>query len=219
MTGIRHPQRAQRAARVRRFVHAGKQTAAALQKRKKRLCRVKKSEKTTEPEHDEGSVFCVRDEVYKQGKNDNNTFEVKCIMFRDTRKKVLRNRIIYCAIGILIMAFGVWLNYQSDSSDSADEAAVKTAEIKKADESGSDKKDSASKQQTGTKEEPKTYLIKEVDGVVKVFVCDEDGRKELYLITSIPFDLLSESDQQLFVDGVTMETEEDLGEFLQNFDS
>ena len=96
---------------------------------------------------------------------------------------------------------------------------VKTAEIKKADESGSDKKDSASKQQTGTKEEPKTYLIKEVDGVVKVFVCDEDGRKELYLITSIPFDLLSESDQQLFVDGVTMETEEDLGEFLQNFDS
>ena len=44
-------------------------------------------------------------------------------MFRDTRKKALRNRIIYCAIGILIMAFGVWLNYQSDSSDSADEAA------------------------------------------------------------------------------------------------
>lgn len=139
-------------------------------------------------------------------------------MFRDTRKKALRNRIIYCAIGILIMAFGVWLNYQS-SSDSTDKAAVKTAEIKKADESGSDKTDSYSKQQTGTKEEPKTYLIKEVDGVVKVFVCDENGRKELYLITSIPFDLLSESDQQLFVDGVTMETEEDLGEFLQNFDS
>ena len=85
-------------------------------------------------------------------------------MFRDTRKKALRNRIIYCAIGILIMAFGVWLNYQSDSRDSADEEAVKTAEIKKADESSSDKKDSASKQQTGTREEPKTYLIKEVDG-------------------------------------------------------
>ncbi len=54
-----------------------------------------------------------------------------------------------------------------------------------------------------------------MEGVVKVFVCDEDGNKELYLITSIPFDLLSESDQQLFVDGVTIETEEDLGEFLQ----
>lgn len=53
----------------------------------------------------------------------------------------------------------------------------------------------------------------------KVFVCDEDGNKELYLITSIPFDLLSESDQQLFIDGVEMKTEEDLGEFLQNFDS
>lgn len=141
-------------------------------------------------------------------------------MFRDTRKKVLRNRIIYCAIGILIMAFGVWLNYQSDSRDSADEEAVRTAELKRADdEDGTGKKDSASEQQTGTSEEPQTYLIKEVDGVVKVFVCDEEGRKELYLITSIPFDLLSESDQQLFVDGVTMETEEDLGEFLQNFDS
>ena len=30
---------------------------------------------------------------------------------------------------------------------------------------------------------------------------------------------LSESDQQLFIDGVEMKTEEDLGEFLQNFDS
>ena len=76
-----------------------------------------------------------------------------------------------------------------------------------------------SKDGTDTENRPETYLIKEVEGVVKVFVCDEDGNKELYLITSIPFDLLSESDQQLFVDGVTIETEEDLGEFLQNFDS
>ena len=43
--------------------------------------------------------------------------------------------------------------------------------------------------------------------------------KELYLITSVPYDLLSESDQQMFSDGVELETEDDLGAFLQNFDS
>ena len=52
-----------------------------------------------------------------------------------------------------------------------------------------------------------------------MFLCDSEDNKELYLITSIPYDLLSESDQQMFSDGVELETEDDLGAFLQNFDS
>ena len=102
-----------------------------------------------------------------------------------------------------------------------DEDAVKTIEADTQEQSG-DIKETAEKETgkgTDTEEVPETYLIKEVDGVVKVFLCDSEDNKELYLITSIPYDLLSESDQQMFSDGVELETEDDLGAFLQNFDS
>ena len=79
---------------------------------------------------------------------------------------------------------------------------VRVEEDEKAETETSGKKETISEgEKTGTAGEPESYLIKEVDGVVKVFICDEKGNKELYLITSIPFDLLSENDQQLFVDG------------------
>ena len=143
-------------------------------------------------------------------------------MFRNTRKKQLRNRVIAAAAGVCIMTFGIWLNYQDGSEDVPAEDAAKNVKIEQ-EESKSHNADRADEENkddgTGTEEEPVTYLIKEVEGVVKVFLCNEDGSEELYLITSIPFELLSESDQQLFVDGVRLDTEEDLGKFLENFDS
>ena len=142
-------------------------------------------------------------------------------MFRDTRRKKLKNRVIFTAIGVFVLGFGIWLNFQgNDKDEQPAEDTVKKVEVQQTEsDKVSETKDKIGKDGTDTENRPETYLIKEVEGVVKVFVCDEDGNKELYLITSIPFDLLSESDQQLFVDGVTIETEEDLGEFLQNFDS
>lgn len=131
-------------------------------------------------------------------------------MFRNTRKKQLRNRVIAAALGVTVMTFGIWLNYKDQGEDIPAENTVKEIKITE----GEDKIDEAS-----TIEVPESYLIKEVDGVVKVFLCDEKGNEELYLITSIPFDLLSESDQKLFIDGVRLDTEEDLGRFLENFDS
>lgn len=164
-------------------------------------------------------------EEYKQEKFDNNNLEVK-YMFRNTRKKQLRNRVIAAAAGVCVMTFGIWLNYQDDGEEIPAEDAAKNVKIEQAEsktnktEKSSDKdKDKDKKKETGTSESPETYLIKEVDGVVKVFLCDKDGSEELYLITSIPFELLSESDQQLFVNGVSLDTEEDLGKFLENFDS
>lgn len=140
-------------------------------------------------------------------------------MFTNTRKKRLRNRVIAAALGVLVMTFGIWLNY----SDNAEEPpAEKTAKNVKVDEEKSEKKTEEVKKntdQTDTSQPSKSYLIEEVDGVVKVFICDESENKELYLITSIPFDLLSESDQKLFKEGVYLDTEEDLGKFLENFDS
>lgn len=146
-------------------------------------------------------------------------------MFRDTRRKKLRNRIIFAALGVSILAFGIWLNYKTVVDEDGSEEAAKNVKVEESkdvnNESASDSRENQSEDEgegTDTQEQPDSYLIKEVDGVVKVFECQDD-KKELYLITSIPFELLSESDQQMFVDGVYMDTEEELGEFLENFDS
>lgn len=161
--------------------------------------------------------------MYKQESFENNTYEVK-YMFRDTRRKKLRNRVIFAALGVSILTFGIWLNYKTVVDEDGSEEVtkkVKVEESKDIKEDNSDsnsEKDKDDKAGTDTQKQPDSYLIKEVDGVVKVFECQDD-KKELYLITSIPFDLLSESDQQMFVDGVYMDTEEELGEFLENFDS
>ena len=141
-------------------------------------------------------------------------------MFRDMRRKKLRNRVLYLAIAAIVLVFGLWINFY-ENKIVPDEDAVKTIEADTQEQSG-DIKETAEKETgkgTDTEEVPETYLIKEVDGVVKVFLCDSEDNKELYLITSIPYDLLSESDQQMFSDGVELETEDDLGAFLQNFDS
>ena len=141
-------------------------------------------------------------------------------MFRDMRRKKLRNRVLYLAIAAIVLVFGLWINFY-ENKKVPDEDAVKTIEADTQEQSG-DIKETAEKETgkgTDTEEVHETYLIKEVDGVVKVFLCDSEDNKELYLITSIPYDLLSESDQQMFSDGVELETEDDLGAFLQNFDS
>lgn len=157
-------------------------------------------------------------------------------MFRDDRRKKLRNRVILAALGVFIMTFGIWLNYQGQDEEQPIADTVQQVDAKKpasedkkkestkADEKQGfeeDEEQDSQKDDTGPGTEPEVdaYLIKEVNGVVKVFICDETGKEELYLITSIPFDLLSERDQQLFVDGVRLKTEEDLGKFLENFDS
>ena len=148
-------------------------------------------------------------------------------MFRDTRKKKIRERLFFVALGLAVMAFGFWLNFRTPAQDekvtSVDSKiqAEQTGTTDKHDISTdkdvqkSDDKD----RETGTEKQYESYLIKEVNGVVKVFLCDDSGKKELYLITSIPFDLLSETDQKLFRNGVYVETKDDLGEFLENFDS
>ncbi len=147
-------------------------------------------------------------------------------MFRDTRKKRLRNRVIFAALGVAVMTFGIWLNYQSENEESTTEEVIHNVEVKQSESINKDSDNSFENDDTDienngtdTTVNPETYLIKEVDGTVKVFLCDERGNQELYLITSIPYELLSESDQQLFKDGVKIGTEDDLGKFLENFDS
>ena len=148
-------------------------------------------------------------------------------MFRDTRRIRMRRRAAAAVLGAAVLAGGIWLNHSGKAAEETEDAArdgrVEETEKKDSGEANEKKKERVGnekeKTETGTEQEPQSYLIKEVDGVVKVFLCDSEGNEELYLITSIPFDLLSEGDQELFEEGVYMETEDDLGNFLENFDS
>ena len=141
-------------------------------------------------------------------------------MFGYNRKKQLRNKVAAAVIGVAVMTFGIWLNY--NNNDGVDtEQTVQKIEVEE-ETAGEEKKNSNTKEyeaKTDTAAESKTYLVKEVEGVVNVYICDEKNNKELYLITSIPFELLSENDQRMFKEGVTLDSDDDLGKFLENFDS
>lgn len=144
-------------------------------------------------------------------------------MFRYNRKKQLRNRVIAAAAGVAVMTFGIWLNYTSGDNEKAEETVQKikieeeSKSIEKNNKEGNNKETEINVK-TDTAGTDKTYLVKEENGAVKVYLCEGD-KKELYLITSIPYELLSENDQNMFEEGVTIDTDEDLGKFLENFDS
>lgn len=144
-------------------------------------------------------------------------------MFSNTRRKKTRSRILFASIGIVLLIFGLWLNFRNDDGGDTAEDAINNIKAEQSEETSEaaepQKENTDNQEETSTSQTPESYLIKEVNGVVKVFICDEEDNQELYLITSIPFDLLSENDQQLFIDGVYVQTEEDLGKFLENFDS
>ena len=143
-------------------------------------------------------------------------------MFGYNRKKQLRNRVIAAAAGVAIMTFGIWLNYTDNDEKKAEETVQKIEiEEESTGETSSTETIEESKSlndETVTDMTDKTYLVKEENGAVKVYLCEGDN-KELYLITSIPYDLLSENDQNMFKEGVIIDTDEDLGKFLENFDS
>ena len=144
-------------------------------------------------------------------------------MFRDTKRRQMRNRVLFSAAGAFVLAFGMWLNFQEGDEEVQVKDAAHNIRVEQQQNDDDNNQTYEETEQMETKEDvenvPETYLIKEIDGVVKVFICDETGKKELYLITSIPFDLLSESDQKLFSEGVELDTEDDLGRFLESFDS
>ncbi|WP_312091219.1 hypothetical protein [Aminipila sp.] len=63
------------------------------------------------------------------------------------------------------------------------------------------------------------YLVKESDGIIKVYQYDKKGKEHLLRSTDILYSLLSEDDQELFSEGVEIKTEDELLELLQDFES
>ena len=153
-------------------------------------------------------------------------------MFSNQKKSFFKSKWFYGLIVVFLLAFGIWINYDGDSqkantatkvdqetqatSTTQSPAVIDSRDDETAEET-TDESDESGTSKEGTQQS--YYLIREVEGVVKVFSCNENGEESLYQITSIPFHLLSKEDQNLFAEGVHVDTLEELAGFLENFDS
>ena len=63
------------------------------------------------------------------------------------------------------------------------------------------------------------YLVKSVDGQIKVFFVNEVGEALELETTQIVYELLSTADQKLFDEGCRVESQEELAVLLQDFES
>ncbi|MCQ4635831.1 BofC C-terminal domain-containing protein [Anaerovorax odorimutans] len=153
-------------------------------------------------------------------------------MFSNQKKSFFKSKWFYGIIAAALLAFGVWVNYDGSSqkANTATEVDQQTqsttqspAVVDSRDDETSDETDEETTDEsetTQTEETQQTYfLIREIEGVVKVFYCNENGEESLYQITTIPFALLSKEDQQMLAEGLQVNSKDELADFLQNFDS
>ncbi len=156
------------------------------------------------------------------------------------RKKFYERKLFYVALGVCVFAFGVWMNMTPSEENSKETGknepvAEYQQDVKKEQKTEnekfiSDNEDMEDIKETALEEEAQDetlmsqadypcYLVREEDGLVKVFYFNSDGESHLVRTTAISFSLLSESDQALFEKGIIKKTEDDLIELLQDFES
>ena len=149
-------------------------------------------------------------------------------MFSNQKKGFIKSKWFYGLLVLFLLAFGIWVNYDGNSQNvnTVTEVSEKTQNqtqesqpvVDSLDQETTEKESENEAAQTEEKQQT-YYLIKEVEDVVKVFYCDENGQEDLYQITTVPFQLLRTEDQQLLSEGVRVEDENELADFLENFDS
>lgn len=165
------------------------------------------------------------------------------------QKKFYQKKMFYAVLAVCVFSFGLWMNHSvklEDSRIAMKNEATDSQQVKQSTEYEKDKavkidnlvddsereqdkqdqrkKDAAAAQNADSSvpemtAEPPYYFIQAQDGLVKIFHYDEDGQGKLMRTTSISFSLLSDIDQQLLEDGIVRHTEEEMQEFLQDYES
>lgn len=157
------------------------------------------------------------------------------------KKSFFKGKLFYIIL-VGLFAFGYWIN-QSPIIDNPDnvntDSKIPVNSEDKAGDSGNQKSndildniiggsnykttenidDIQTVENSGEEISKGYYLIKEVDGLIKIFYYDNQGKENLIRTTDIAFSLLSVTDQALFQKGVIKHTEEELDELLQDFES
>ena len=158
------------------------------------------------------------------------------------RKSFLKGKLFYIVL-LGLFAFGIWLNqapiekntpddvnadsnYPSSNTDNTSNQSDKGSYDIMENIIGNEPKSTSGGIAAPTESDDSTanadsgyYLIKEVDGVIKVFFYNDQGKESLVKETDIAFSLLSTADQALFQKGIIKHTAEELDELLQDFES
>lgn len=128
---------------------------------------------------------------------------------------LLKNKWIYGALLLMIIILAsIWIFTGNEVGEENAEIQVdqQTAASESTDNAGEDT-DAGMAENTGG-----YFFVQEADGAVNVYWC-EGNNKDLYQETSIAFSLLSHEDQELIRTGVQLKDEQELANFLENFDS
>lgn len=155
------------------------------------------------------------------------------------KKSFIKGKVFYLVlIGLFI--FGLWVNQVPDTTelpdgisteaqqpvDSLEGSSQENYDIMENIMGGTDSTTDAGIQEDSSEEDPQQediassyYLIKEVEGIVKIFHYDESGKETFIRNTDIAFSLLSLTDQGLFQKGIMKTSTDELYELLQDFES
>lgn len=158
------------------------------------------------------------------------------------RKSFFKGKLFYIIL-LALFAFGIWLNqaptelngseddiragsdYPASTGDAIGQGGGDNYNILDNIISSGNKSTPGGTEVTGKENIPGEsenrayYLVKEVDGMIKIFYYDEEGKESLIRETDIAFSLLSVADQAFFQRGVIKHTTEELNELLQDFES
>jgi len=146
------------------------------------------------------------------------------------RKKSFYQKKAFYGIVAAVIVFGIFINQipgntggeNIDAGTNVENTADETPDI--ADSAAND----ALPERLGPPEDDRAaglsqpsgyYLVKEVNGIIKVFYYDAQGRETIIQNTNILYSLISETDQNLFSQGVILDTEDELMNLLQDFES
>ena len=146
-----------------------------------------------------------------------------------TKKRKNYMTFIYSAIIVVLCLLIVaiaWPAAPADPTEPSDpvNASKQTEQTEPTEPKESVKPPETSSEQTNEKdnisEDSSTYyLVKSVDGQIKVFFINKSGEPLELETTQIVYELLSTADQKLFDEGCRVESQEELAVLLQDFES
>ena len=146
-----------------------------------------------------------------------------------TKKRKNYMTFIYSAIIVVLCLLIVaiaWPAAPADPTEPSDpvNASKQTEQTEPTEPKESVKPPETSSEQINEKdnisEESSTYyLVKSVDGQIKVFFINKSGEPLELETTQIVYELLSTADQKLFDEGCRVESQEELAVLLQDFES
>ncbi|NLY71504.1 MAG: hypothetical protein GX076_07500 [Clostridiales bacterium] len=140
-----------------------------------------------------------------------------------SRRRIFWKRRWFLILVIALLCFGYLINQSTDLIKPNEESG-KDAEVNKiVGETPSNEKSiqtvTDEKEETNIEKNEPYYLIKEENRVISIYYIDENGEKTFVRNTDINYDLLSNTDQSLFSNGIIKKSVEELEELLQDFGS